>query len=262
MLARPADITQGRCDGGNGARDVSRNPHKRCAGCLRWPWDLGDCARRTHPGVPSRREAGTAYKIKMDIRKEYVASFVALRRWSDPRIVVAVMIDEPAGQHLWWSSRRAGLCGDHRERVADAAGDAYAPLEPAANGRVAESLRDRREQRGKVATDVLGCCAESAPSVLRGPTRSARRQPDLRQGESLSHCAERVDARDFVDAAADAGAAAALVEAEGWASDGSSVTRFHSILAVNNLRRALGSTCCRFYRPSERTSAVNCRDGH
>ena len=53
--------------------------------------------------IPAYRVAGktgTAYKIRNgQYVKEYVASFVGFAPASDPRIVVAVMIDEPAGQH-------------------------------------------------------------------------------------------------------------------------------------------------------------------
>jgi cell division protein FtsI (penicillin-binding protein 3) len=53
--------------------------------------------------IPAYRVAGktgTAYKIKNgQYVKEYVASFVGFAPVSDPRIVVAVMIDEPTGAH-------------------------------------------------------------------------------------------------------------------------------------------------------------------
>jgi cell division protein FtsI (penicillin-binding protein 3) len=53
--------------------------------------------------IPAYRVAGktgTTYKIRNgQYVKEYVASFVGFAPVSDPRIVVAVMIDEPAGQH-------------------------------------------------------------------------------------------------------------------------------------------------------------------
>ena len=53
--------------------------------------------------IPAYRVAGktgTAYKIKNgQYVKEYVASFVGFAPVSDPRIVVAVMIDEPLGQY-------------------------------------------------------------------------------------------------------------------------------------------------------------------
>jgi cell division protein FtsI (penicillin-binding protein 3) len=45
-------------------------------------------------------KTGTAYKIKNgQYVREYVASFVGFAPVSDPRIVVAVLIDEPAGEH-------------------------------------------------------------------------------------------------------------------------------------------------------------------
>jgi cell division protein FtsI (penicillin-binding protein 3) len=45
-------------------------------------------------------KTGTAYKLKNgQYVREYVASFVGFAPVSDPRIVVAVMIDEPSGEH-------------------------------------------------------------------------------------------------------------------------------------------------------------------
>ena len=52
------------------------------------------------PGYRVAGKTGTAYKIKNgQYVSEYVASFVGFAPVSDPRIVVAVMIDEPAGAH-------------------------------------------------------------------------------------------------------------------------------------------------------------------
>jgi cell division protein FtsI (penicillin-binding protein 3) len=52
------------------------------------------------PGYRVAGKTGTAYKLKNGkYAKEYVASFVGFAPVSDPRIVVAVMIDEPSGQH-------------------------------------------------------------------------------------------------------------------------------------------------------------------
>ena len=43
-------------------------------------------------------KTGTAYKIEGGVyARKYVASFVGLAPISDPRLVVAVMIDEPSG---------------------------------------------------------------------------------------------------------------------------------------------------------------------
>jgi cell division protein FtsI (penicillin-binding protein 3) len=45
-------------------------------------------------------KTGTAYKIKNgQYVREYVASFVGFAPVSDPRIIVAVLIDEPSGEH-------------------------------------------------------------------------------------------------------------------------------------------------------------------
>jgi len=52
------------------------------------------------PGYRVAGKTGTAYKLKNGkYVKEYVASFVGFAPVSDPRIVVAVMIDEPSGEH-------------------------------------------------------------------------------------------------------------------------------------------------------------------
>ena len=68
---------------------------------------------------------------------------------------------------------------------------------------------------------------------------------------------ERVDGRDFVAAAAASGAAAALVEAEGWAENTSSATRSLPILAVSNLRSSIGPLAAEFYRrPSEHLLSI------
>ncbi len=52
------------------------------------------------PGYRVGGKTGTAYKIRNgQYVREYVASFVGFAPASDPRIVVAVMIDEPTGAH-------------------------------------------------------------------------------------------------------------------------------------------------------------------
>jgi cell division protein FtsI (penicillin-binding protein 3) len=52
------------------------------------------------PGYRVAGKTGTAHKLKNgQYVREYVASFVGFAPVSDPRIVVAVMIDEPTGQH-------------------------------------------------------------------------------------------------------------------------------------------------------------------
>ncbi len=52
------------------------------------------------PGYRVAGKTGTAYKLKNgQYVREYLASFVGFAPVSDPRIVVAVMIDEPSGEH-------------------------------------------------------------------------------------------------------------------------------------------------------------------
>jgi len=52
------------------------------------------------PGYRVAGKTGTAHKLRNgQYVREYVASFVGFAPVSDPRIVVAVMIDEPTGQH-------------------------------------------------------------------------------------------------------------------------------------------------------------------
>jgi cell division protein FtsI (penicillin-binding protein 3) len=52
------------------------------------------------PGYRVAGKTGTAYKLKNgQYVRDYVASFVGFAPVSDPRIVVAVMIDEPSGEH-------------------------------------------------------------------------------------------------------------------------------------------------------------------
>ena len=52
------------------------------------------------PGYRVAGKTGTAHKLKNgQYVRDYVASFVGFAPASDPRIVVAVMIDEPSGEH-------------------------------------------------------------------------------------------------------------------------------------------------------------------
>jgi cell division protein FtsI (penicillin-binding protein 3) len=52
------------------------------------------------PGYRVAGKTGTAYKLKNgQYVRDYMASFVGFAPVSDPRIVVAVMIDEPSGEH-------------------------------------------------------------------------------------------------------------------------------------------------------------------
>jgi UDP-N-acetylmuramoyl-L-alanyl-D-glutamate--2,6-diaminopimelate ligase len=110
----------------------------------------------------------------------------------------------------------------------------------------------------KVAREVLGWLGGVAPSVFADRRDLHVDSRYLKQGDVfVALRGERFDGRDFVHAAADAGAAAALVEAEGWAGNPSSMTGSIPILAVNNLRVCLGLLAAEFYRrPSEHLLSI------
>ena len=58
----------------------------------------GTAPKAQVPGYRVGGKTGTAYKIEGgQYVKKYVASFVGFAPVSDPRLVVAVMIDEPGG---------------------------------------------------------------------------------------------------------------------------------------------------------------------
>ena len=61
----------------------------------------GSAPRAQVPGYRVAGKTGTAYKIeKGQYVRKYVSSFVGFAPVSDPRIIIAVMIDEPgAGKH-------------------------------------------------------------------------------------------------------------------------------------------------------------------
>lgn len=59
----------------------------------------GTAPRARVPGYRVGGKTGTAYKVEGGVyAKKYVASFVGVAPISDPRLIVAVMIDEPSGK--------------------------------------------------------------------------------------------------------------------------------------------------------------------
>jgi cell division protein FtsI (penicillin-binding protein 3) len=96
----------------------------------------GTAPKARVPGYRVGGKTGTAYKIEggQYVRK-YIASFVGLAPISDPRLVVAVMIDEPSGgahyggdvagpvfsQIMGGALRTLGIAPDDPIQVADAA---------------------------------------------------------------------------------------------------------------------------------------------
>jgi cell division protein FtsI (penicillin-binding protein 3) len=59
----------------------------------------GTAPKARVPGYRVGGKTGTAYKVEGGVyAKKYVASFVGVAPISEPRLVVAVMIDEPGGR--------------------------------------------------------------------------------------------------------------------------------------------------------------------
>ena len=58
----------------------------------------GTAPKARVPGYRVGGKTGTAYKLENGVyARKYIASFVGVAPMSDPRLVVAVMIDEPSG---------------------------------------------------------------------------------------------------------------------------------------------------------------------
>lgn len=96
----------------------------------------GTAPKARVPGYRVGGKTGTAYKVEGGVyAKKYVASFVGLAPISDPRLVVAVMIDEPTGgahyggdvagpafsQIMGGALRTMGIVPDASIQVAEAA---------------------------------------------------------------------------------------------------------------------------------------------
>jgi cell division protein FtsI (penicillin-binding protein 3) len=92
-----------------------RAPDARHAGDGRGPG--GTAPRAQIPGYTVAGKTGTAHKLE-DGRyaRKYISSFVGFAPASDPRIVVAVMVDEPsAASHYGGDGRGAGVRTHHGE---------------------------------------------------------------------------------------------------------------------------------------------------
>ena len=114
----PLTLLKARCDAPTaGAARCRPKPRARCARCSKWRSSPeGTAPRRASPAIASPARPAPRYKIRNGkYVKEYVASFVGFAPVSDPRIVVAVMIDEPGrGQSLRRQVAAPVFARDHR----------------------------------------------------------------------------------------------------------------------------------------------------
>lgn len=95
------------------------------------------------PGYRVAGKTGTAYKVEgHGYVKKYVASFVGLAPVSDPRLIVAVMIDEPsAGKHFG-----GDVAGPVFSRIMEGALRTQGIPQDASHVQVAEAASDKEKQ--------------------------------------------------------------------------------------------------------------------
>ena len=119
------------------------------------------------------------------------------------------------------------------------------------------TARNAREQHEAAATEALGWLRQIAPSVFADRRDLHLDSRRLKCGDVfVAVRGERVDGRHYLLAAAASGAAAALVDAEGWDRKTSAV-RALPMLAVKDLRGVMGPIAAEFYRrPSEHLLSI------
>ena len=123
------------------------------------------------------------------------------------------------------------------------------------------TARSAREQLTveAAATDALGWLRQVAPSVFADRRDLHLDSRCLKRGDVfVALRGNHVDGRRYLPAAAASGAAAALVDADGWYEiTSSSATSVVPTLAVNDLRSVLGPLAAEFYRrPSEHLLSI------
>ena len=165
----PLSCVKRRCAARAGSACSAAKPRARCAHARDGGRPRAAPRRRRRstatgsPARPAPRASATAAYVN-----KYVASFVGFAPASDPRVVVAVMIDEPsAGKYYGGAGRRAGVRADRRRRAAH----------PARAARHADGAGDRAGRGGQ------------GEHVIED-TGSRRRQP-LRSGSGCGRCSRR-----------------------------------------------------------------------
>ena len=113
------------------------------------------------------------------------------------------------------------------------------------------------EQHQSAATEVLGWLRQVAPSVFADRRDLHLDSRRLKHGDVfVAVRGEHVDGRHYLPGAAASGAAAALVDSEGWDEE-AFAPRALPVLAVKDLRGSLGPIAADFYRrPSEHLLSI------
>ena len=177
-------------------------------------------------------KSGTAYKQEgaSYATKKYRSWFVGMAPIAHPRIIVAVMVDEPTRRQVL--RRRRRRAGVQRGRAADAAHDGRAarPRRQAADrlarharrrGELLDGRRDRRMARARLARRGarLAAAAPGARASSATAARSRRATPSS-PGRATPATAAATSPRALA-----AGAGACLVEAEGVEAFGFEASR-------------------------------------
>ena len=177
----PRDAALGRA----GGRRAGVPPRDRGRGAQDARDGGQPAARRRSAQIPGYRvggKTGTAHKLEdAATRTSTSRRSSASRRSSSPRVIVAVMIDEPsAGKHYGGRSQRRCSRGDRRDaaragRVARRAGQQRDP----ATGRRRSARGDLMSGAPDPCIDVAALMARlgaSVPDHRRQPRRAARRR--------------------------------------------------------------------------------------
>ena len=213
-------------------------------------------------------KSGTAYKQEGTgyATKKYRAWFVGMAPIAHPRIIVAVMVDEPTAGKYFGGDVAAPVFSEVVQQTLRMMG-----VPPDLDVKPQIVSRDDAGRRGEL------LMAAADPPAWRGSIRARRRMPGwlLRRRAPLSSpTAARVgagdafiawpgyasDGRRFVDAAIAAGAGACLVEAEGVEAFGFDADP--RVAALHGLKAAAGDIASRFLRRAERAARRRRRHRH
>ena len=167
----------------------------------------GTAPKAQIPGYRVAGKTGTAHKLEGGTYADkYVSSFVGFAPVSDPRLIVAVMIDEPSAGKYYGGDVAAPVFAQVMAgglRTLGVAPDA--PLQAAADGGRAGRKSGEPAQPRRYSMNSNGRAYRRQASA---PTRARVRPGDV----FVAMPGHRVDGRDFIAAAVARGAAAVLSE--------------------------------------------------